>query len=99
MNIDKNTVTNKLNDALVFCQKHALLLGISAFGLLYGYIIIQVSAIANKVPDEAEVTKQVQAVPHPKIKKETAQKIEGLEDQNVNVQAIFNEARENPFSE
>jgi len=99
MNLDKDTLTTKLNTALAFCQRHALILGIGAFGLLYSYIIIQVSAMANKTPDETVVTQQIQAVPHPKINKETAKKIEGLEDQNVNVQAIFKEARENPFSE
>ncbi len=99
MNIDKNIISTKLTQALAFCQKHALILGIGAFGILYSYIIIQVTTIANKTPDETQVTQKIQAVPHPKINKETAQKIEGLEDQNVNVQAIFNEARDNPFSE
>ena len=97
--MNKDTLITKFNTAVAFCQQHALILGICAFGLLYGYIILQVTTLANTTPSEAEVAKQLKAVPHPKINKDVAAKIEGLEDQNVNVQAIFNEARENPFSE
>jgi len=99
MNIDKATITAYANKALALLQAHALFLGIAAFSLLYAYIILQVTALSNKEPDEAAVAKQYQAVPHPKVDKEVAKTIEGLESQNVNVQTIFNQARENPFSE
>ena len=99
MNIDKDTLTIFTNKALALLQRHALFLGIAGFGLLYVYLILQISTLANKAPDETVVSKQYQAIPHPKIDKEVAKTIEGLESQNVNVQAIFNQARENPFSE
>jgi hypothetical protein len=99
MNIDKDTITSYANQTLALLQRHALFLGIAAFGLLYAYVIFQATTLSNKEPDEAAVTKQYQAVSHPKVDKEVAKTIEGLESQNVNVQTIFNQARENPFSE
>jgi len=99
MNIDKAAITAYANKVLALLQAHALFLGIAAFGLLYAYIILQVTTLSNTEPDEAAVAKQYQAVPHPKVDKEVAKTIEGLESQNVNVQTIFNQARENPFSE
>lgn len=99
MNIDKAAITTYANKALALLQTHALFLGIAVFGLLYAYIILQVTTLSNKEPDEAAVAKQYQTVPHPKVDKEVAKTIEGLESQNVNVQTIFNQARENPFSE
>lgn len=99
MTVDKDSLTGYANQALTLLQRHALFLGIAAFGLLYAYIIFQATTLANKEPDAAAVAKQYQAVPHPKVDKEVAKTIEGLESQNVNVQTIFNQARENPFSE
>ncbi len=99
MNIDKDTLLTKLRPLISLSRRHAVLIGIIIFATLYGYIIIRVSTLANTTPAETEVTQKVDAVPHPKIDKETAKKIENLEDQNINVQAIFKEARENPFSE
>lgn len=99
MNIDKDLLTTKLQKVLAFGQQHFAVIVIGLFGILYGYIILQISTIANSTPDETQVTEQIKAVPHPKINKETAETIENLQEQNVNVQAIFNEARDNPFSE
>lgn len=99
MNINKSSLFVKLQPIISLSRRHAVLLGIMAFAVVYGYIIVRVSSLANTTPSETEVTQKVEAVPHPKIDKETASKIENLEDQNINVQAIFKEARENPFSE
>ncbi len=99
MNIDKAIITSKFNQIVLFCQRHAIVLGFSIFAILYGYIIVQASTASTNEPDPDVVSRQIQAVPHPKIDKETAKKIESLEDQNINVQAIFKDARENPFSE
>lgn len=99
MNIDKNTLNAKLAQSLKIGQQHLLFIVIVAFGIVYAYIIMQVSSITNTEPDETKVAEQLKTVPRPKIDKEAAQTIEGLESQNVNVQAIFDQARDNPFSE
>lgn len=99
MNIDKEQITLKLQKALSIGQQHLALIIIVLFCSLYGYIILQISAISNNEPDEAQVSEQIQAVSKPKVNEQTAEIIQGLQDQNVNVQAIFNEARDNPFSE
>lgn len=99
MNIDKDIINTKLQKILAFGQQHFIVIVITLFGILYGYIILQISAIANDTPNEVQVAEQIKAVPQPKVNKETAKTIEGLQEQNVNVQAIFNDARDNPFSE
>lgn len=99
MNIDKNIINAKLLQALQIARQHLLFLAIVAFGITYAYIILQISSITNSEPDEAKVAEQLKAVPRPKIDKEAAKTIEGLESQDINIQTIFNQARENPFSE
>lgn len=99
MNLDQDAIAIKLNQLLKLIQQHAFFLGILGFGILYGYIIVQISSITNEEPEQSQVTAQLETVPRPKLNKEDARTIQGLESQNVNVQAIFNQARENPFSE
>ncbi len=99
MNIDKDSLTAYKDKVLIYLQRHALFLGIAAFGILYVYIVLQATSLATKKPDEAVVSKQFQSVPHPKVNKDVAKTIEGLESQNIHVQAIFDQARDNPFSE
>ena len=42
---------------------------------------------------------KVKTVKLPKIDENAVKNIEQLEDQNIEVQSLFNEARNNPFSE
>jgi hypothetical protein len=99
MNFDIKALTQKIHNALAFLRRHAAISCIIIFGVLYGYILFTVSAQTQKSPDETAVTDQLNAVPRPKIDKSAAKTMESLEDRNVNVQAIFDQARDNPFTE
>ncbi|GEM_PF-1891525 len=99
MNIDKDTLISKINALLALIQRHALFLGIVGFSLVYGYIIWQVSSLVAVEPSEKEISEQLKRAPRPKLDKEAARIIENLESENINVQTVLNEARENPFSE
>lgn len=99
MNIDKDTINSKSSQLLTLAQQHALFLGIVGFGILYGYIIMQVSGLSAIEPEQTKVDEQLKSVPRPKIDTDAVITIESLETQNINTQAIFNDARENPFSE
>lgn len=99
MNIDQEKLLSTITSYAKILQQHLPLIIIVAFCGLYGYIIMQISTISGYTPDETEVTEQVTAVSKPKVDTQTAKIIESLEEQNINVQTIFNEARDNPFSE
>jgi hypothetical protein len=99
MNIDKSTITAQLNQLLKLLQQHAIFIGIAGFCVVYGYIIMQISSLTATEPDQTKVTEQLKKVPRPKVDPEVVKTIEGLESENINVQAIITEARENPFSE
>ena len=53
----------------------------------------------NQEPNEDDVTAQLQAVHPPKLDPAIITKIQQLQDNSVGVQALFNEARNNPFQE
>ncbi len=99
MKLDTTVITTKLAGATAFLRRHLVTIIIAAFGLLYMYILWQVSVLTSTVPSDKAVTDQLKAVPRPKIDEKAAQTMQGLEDQNVKIQTIFDEARENPFTE
>ena len=64
---------------------------------LYGFILWRINVYSNAAPDQNSETAQVAAQPH--IDPATVQKLESLQNNSVSVQALFNEARQNPFQE
>ena len=65
--------------------------------VLYGYIIWRINVFSNAPADSSEVATQKTAQPH--IDQATVDKIQSLQDNSVNVQSLFDSARDNPFQE
>jgi hypothetical protein len=66
---------------------------------LYGYIVWRINVLSTAPPSTADVASAQQNVQLPKIPESTVQKLQGLQDNSVRVQTLFNEARQNPFQE
>jgi len=64
---------------------------------LYGFILWRINVYSNALPDQNTESTQVAAQPH--IDQSTVQKLQDLQSNSVSVQALFNEARQNPFQE
>ena len=63
---------------------------------LYGYIVWRINVLSNAPPAAADPSKVV-AQPH--IDQPIIDKLESLQDNSVNVQSLFDAAREDPFQE
>lgn len=66
---------------------------------LYGFIIWRINVLAVATPTEAEVQTAQQENASPTIDQSVVNKIMSLKDNSVRVQTLFEEARNNPFSE
>lgn len=66
-------------------------------GAIYGYILVQISTLSTAEPSEASISDQVQTARMPHIPESLITQLQELEDTNVAVKTIFNEARQNPF--
>ena len=66
---------------------------------LYGYIVWRINVLSTAPPSTADVTSAQQNVQLPRIPESTVQKLQGLQDNSVRVQTLFNAARQNPFQE
>lgn len=68
-----------------------------AVALLYGYIVWRINVFSNAPASVSEEATQRTAQPH--IDQDTISKIQSLQDNSVNVQSLFDAARQNPFQE
>jgi hypothetical protein len=67
--------------------------------VLYGFIGWRINTLVTAQPDDALITSKTSATSKPHIDQAIVDKITQLEDNSVTVQALFNQARQNPFRE
>lgn len=65
---------------------------------VYGFLLLQIGTYSKAGPDESVVTAQTAGI-SPNIDKEAIEQIKQLQDNSVNVQSLFDQARSNPFNE
>lgn len=65
--------------------------------VLYIFVMWRVDVLVKAEPDQAQIDSQVSATRSPKIDQATVDKVRQLQDNSVSVQALFDEARHNPF--
>jgi len=66
---------------------------------VYGFVVFRFTSAVNVSPSDADVSSQVQATATPHVDPKVISQIQTLQDNSVNVQTLFNQARSNPFNE
>lgn len=85
-------ITRSLKKYLVFI--FAMLI----FGVL-GFFVFRINQYSNIEPSEDSVTEKLQTVQRPRIDQNIVDTIQKLKSQNIQVQSLFDQARDNPFDE
>ncbi len=94
-----NDVPAKLSPLIRGARQYVVVIFVIVVSVLYAFLIVRTNQLAQSEPSDEAVTEKLKATPRPKIDQATANKLEQLEDQNVQVKTLFNNARSNPFSE
>lgn len=66
---------------------------------VYGFVLVRISTLSNIQPGSADVGAQASSTTIPKVDPKIANQLEALKDNSVNVQTLFERARDNPFQE
>lgn len=66
---------------------------------IYGFLGWRIVSFTQAEPDQSEVTAQLKTSGVPKVDPDVVKKMQQLKDNSVNVQTLFDQARENPFQE
>ena len=75
-----------------------LLVGFICFvAALYGFVLFRFNSLRDVEPTQDAISSQVKASKTPHIDPTVVKKLQSLQDNSVSVQALFDEARNNPF--
>ncbi len=87
------------NKAWRFLKRYQVIVFIVILGLIYGFIIFRINILSGQTPSDADLSSQLQGTKTPHIDQSAVDKIKQLQDNSVQVKTLFNQARNNPFSE
>jgi len=66
---------------------------------VYGFIVFRIHALDNAKPSAEAIAAQNNPIRQARIDKSVVKKLQSLQDNSVNVQTLFEQARNNPFQE
>lgn len=96
-NIDLSTLGTQLSGVLKRLRAYRGFVFFLLVAALYGFILWRINVYSNAPAAQSSGASSTASLPH--IDQNVAQKMLDLQNNSVNVQALFNEARQNPFQE
>ncbi len=99
MKLDPKQLLEKLRPVLGFIKQSAVFMFVLVFLAIFGFFVFRINQYSRIEPSEEAIQEKLQVVQRPKIDQSVLEKVEQLEDQNVQVKSLFNDARNNPFTE
>lgn len=99
MKIDIKKILASLEPAKLLFNKYRNFIALIFVLVIFGFIFYRIGYFNNLEPSEQNIEEKIQTIQRPKIDTSIVEKLENLEQQNIPVQALFNQARENPFNE
>jgi hypothetical protein len=79
-------------------RRYSIILFVLFIAAVYGFISYKIFTLSNPPTDTSDVTTQVTTLT-PRIDEQTVEQLESLKDNSVNVRALFDKARKNPFAD
>jgi hypothetical protein len=97
--IDAESLKQAIRKLARFINTYRVFIFFLIISALYGFIVWRINVLAVATPTQAEVQTAQQENTTPRINESVVEKIMSLKDNSVRVQTLFEEARNNPFSE
>ena len=99
MSLEVKDIPAKITPYAIKLKKYTSLIFIVSLALVFGFLVISINKYSKLEPSEEAIAEKLTTVQRPKIDEDALNKIQQLEDQNIEVQTLFKQARDNPFSE
>lgn len=96
---DLSSITTFANGILDFLKRYAVLIFFVALCGVYGFLAYRINSLTNADPTDEAIAEKLDAVTRPRIDEESISKMRELEEENIEVETLFKEARKNPFKE
>lgn len=90
---------SKLAPLFATIRRYRVLLFTLLFLGTYGMLTYRINQLTMQEPSQQAVSERLKTVKRITVDKESINQLEQLESQNIDVQSLFNQARNNPFTE
>jgi hypothetical protein len=99
MNLDITKIKQSINPFINFLKKYAVLVFIVLGLSVVGFLVYQVGQLATKEPGDTLVEEKTGQVRPIRIDAKAVEQVQKLQATNVEVKALFDQSRDNPFNE
>ena len=93
------TIITKLKSFLRLIQRYSGFTIFLVFAAIYTVLILRINSLSGASPTQNQINQKLGSVAQLTINQQALDKVQQLQSQNIQVQALFNQARNNPFSE
>jgi hypothetical protein len=98
-NINPSTLGKQLKAAGQKLMSYLGLIVVIVILGMYSFLVFRINNLTTAEPPEDAIAEKLKTVQRPKIDQQVVERVQSLEDNSVEVKALFQEARDNPFSE
>ena len=99
MKLSLKDLPEKLQPLLSKLRHYIVPIYCIGLSILFGFLVVRIGLLAQAEPNEQAVSEKLKGVKRPRIDQNAIDKIQALQSSNVEVEALFKQARENPFQE
>ena len=99
MNLSLAGLTDGAKHVLTRGAKYIVLLFLLLLIGVYGFVLFQIYTLQNVQPNSNDVAAQAQPYATPQVDPTVVKQMQALQDNNVSVKALFDQARNSPFQE
>ena len=92
-----NQILVKSRAWLQVARRYAVPAFVIFVAIIYLSVFFRIQSLSNAQPTEDQISSRVKAARIPHIDSSVVRQIQALQDNSVNVQALFDQARNNPF--
>ncbi len=99
MKIDRAIFDKFMKRIVAFAASYAVFIFIVSSLLILSFFVYRINSLANQEPSESAVAEKAGESRPARIDKNAVEKIQELQSTNVEVKALFDQNRDNPFRE
>lgn len=99
MNLDVKELTKVFQKILGFVKRYAVFIFVLLGLGIFGFLVFRIRTLANHEPSESAVEEKIGDARPITIDQSAVAKVQQLQSTNVDVKALFDQSRDNPFQE
>ncbi|HVC36359.1 MAG TPA: hypothetical protein VNE40_02860 [Candidatus Dormibacteraeota bacterium] len=99
MKLSPKILIEKLMTFVGYLNRYSVLLFFILLVAVYGFLWFRINSLTNAQPSSNDISSATTTTVSPHIDPSVVAQLQSLQDNSVSVQALFSQARNNPFQE